>query len=270
MSTDGKARGTARGIGRRDRRSRPSATATACVTAATTSSSSPRNRRSRRSHGSCCAARCRRRASSTGFATACGRARASRPRSATCSSESRRPHTRWTCCARAARCSARSSPSSDFSRQLDVAERLIAAFPGMLLYWHHFARTGKRIATATDAQSTAGHFLQLLHGVPPSALHERAMDASLILYAEHEFNASTFTARVCAATLSDIYSAVTGAIGSLRGPLHGGANEAAMELIERFDSPRAATAGVKRCSRARSRSWASDTPSIARPTRAMP
>ena len=135
-------------------------------------------------------------------------------------------------------------PEHDFSRQLDVAERLIAAFPGMLLYWHHFAKTGKRIATTTDAQSTAGHFLQLLHGVPPSALHERAMDSSLILYAEHEFNASTFTARVCAATLSDIYSAVTGAIGSLRGPLHGGANEAAMELIERFDSPRAATAAV--------------------------
>jgi 2-methylcitrate synthase len=135
-------------------------------------------------------------------------------------------------------------PEHDFSRQLAVAERLIAAFPGMLLYWHHFAKAGKRIATTTDAQSTAGHFLQLLHGVPPSALHERAMDASLILYAEHEFNASTFTARVCAATLSDIYSAVTGAIGSLRGPLHGGANEAAMELIERFDSPRAATAGV--------------------------
>ncbi len=90
----------------------------------------------------------------------------------------------------------------------------------------------------------AAHFLTLLHGKAPSALHERALDASLILYAEHEFNASTFTARVCAATLSDFYSAVTGAIGSLRGPLHGGANEAAMEIIERFDSPSAATAGV--------------------------
>jgi 2-methylcitrate synthase len=136
-------------------------------------------------------------------------------------------------------------PERDFSRQLEVADRLIAAFPGMLLYWHHFARGGKRIATTTDAPSTAGHFLELLHGKPPSELHERAMDASLVLYAEHEFNASTFTARVCAATLSDLYSAVTGAIGTLRGPLHGGANEAAMDLIERFDSAQAATAGVK-------------------------
>jgi 2-methylcitrate synthase len=136
-------------------------------------------------------------------------------------------------------------PEGDFARQVDVAERLIATFPGMLLYWHHFARSGERIATASDAESTAAHFLWLLHRLPPSELHERAMDASLILYAEHEFNASTFTARVCAATLSDFYSAVTGAIGSLRGPLHGGANEAAMELIERFDSPQAATAGVK-------------------------
>jgi 2-methylcitrate synthase len=136
-------------------------------------------------------------------------------------------------------------PEGDFGRQVDVAERLIAAFPGMLLYWHHFVTSGQRIATASDASSTAAHFLWLLHQLPPSELHERAMDASLILYAEHEFNASTFTARVCAATLSDIYSAVTGAIGSLRGPLHGGANEAAMELIERFDSPHAATAGVK-------------------------
>jgi 2-methylcitrate synthase len=135
-------------------------------------------------------------------------------------------------------------PERDFGRQIEVATRLIAAFPGMLLYWHHFARSGKRIATASDAPSTAAHFLTLLHGRPPSALHERALDASLTLYAEHEFNASTFTARVCAATLSDFYSAVTAAIGSLRGPLHGGANEAAMDLIERFDSPEAATAGV--------------------------
>jgi 2-methylcitrate synthase len=136
-------------------------------------------------------------------------------------------------------------PERDFASQLEVATRLIAAFPGMLLYWHHFARGGKRIATASDAPSTAAHFLTLLHGKPPSALHERALDASLTLYAEHEFNASTFTARVCAATLSDFYSCVTAAIGSLRGPLHGGANEAAMELIERFDSPAAATQGVE-------------------------
>jgi 2-methylcitrate synthase len=136
-------------------------------------------------------------------------------------------------------------PERDFGRQIEIAERLIAAFPGMLLYWHHFGRSGRRIATTTDAAGTAGHFLTLLHGRAPSALHERAMDASLILYAEHEFNASTFTARVCAATLSDFYSAVTAAIGSLRGPLHGGANEAAMGLIERFESPPAAIAGVK-------------------------
>jgi 2-methylcitrate synthase len=136
-------------------------------------------------------------------------------------------------------------PEQDFARQLEVADRLVAAFPGMLLYWHHFAQSGKRISTASDAPSTAAHFLSLLHGQAPSALHERAMDASLTLYAEHEFNASTFTARVCAATLSDLYSAVTGAIGSLRGPLHGGANEAAMALLEKFDSPAAAVRGVR-------------------------
>ena len=136
-------------------------------------------------------------------------------------------------------------PERDFANELEVATRLLAAFPGMLLYWHHFARGGRRIATASDAPSTAAHFLTLLHGKPPSALHERALDASLTLYAEHEFNASTFTARVCAATLSDFYSCVTAAIGSLRGPLHGGANEAAMDLIERFDSPTAATQGVE-------------------------
>jgi 2-methylcitrate synthase len=135
-------------------------------------------------------------------------------------------------------------PERDFAQQRTVADRLIATFPGMLLYWHHYAASGKRIDTQTDQRSTAGHFLHLLHGRPPSALHERAMDVSLILYAEHEFNASTFAARVCAATLSDIYSAVTAAIGTLRGPLHGGANEAAMELIERFDSPHAATEGI--------------------------
>jgi len=135
-------------------------------------------------------------------------------------------------------------PERDFSHQLDAANRLIATFPGMLLYWHHFATNGERVATQTGEQTAAGHFLHLLHGESPSELHRRAMDVSLILYAEHEFNASTFTARVCAATLSDLFSAVTGAIGTLRGPLHGGANEAAMELIEKFDSAAAARAGV--------------------------
>ena len=136
-------------------------------------------------------------------------------------------------------------PERDFSRQLDVANRLLASLPSMLLYWHHYASRGARIETASDESSTAGHFLRLLHNEKPSALHERALDASLILYAEHEFNASTFAARVCAATLSDMHSAVTAAIGTLRGPLHGGANEAAMELLERFDSPAAAERGVR-------------------------
>ena len=135
-------------------------------------------------------------------------------------------------------------PETDFSGQRDAADRLLAAFPSMLLYWHRFHVDGKRIETATDDDSVAGHFLHLLHDAPPSELHRRMLDTSLILYAEHEFNASTFTARVIAATLSDFHSAIAGAIGALRGPLHGGANEAAMELIERFDSPEAAERGV--------------------------
>ena len=133
----------------------------------------------------------------------------------------------------------------DFSEQFDIADRLLSVLPGMLLYWHHFVKRGERIETRSGEDSIAGHFLHLLHGRPPSELHQRAMDVSLILYAEHEFNASTFAARVCAATLSDFHSAVTAAIGTLRGPLHGGANEAAMGLIGRFESPEAARAGVK-------------------------
>jgi len=128
--------------------------------------------------------------------------------------------------------------------QIAVANRLTACFSSMLLYWHHFQQSGKRIETATDDDSAAGHFLHLLHGKKPDALHRRAIDVSLILYAEHEFNASTFTARTITSTLPDFYSAVTGAIGALRGPLHGGANEAAMELIQRFDSPDAAEKGI--------------------------
>lgn len=118
-----------------------------------------------------------------------------------------------------------------------VADRLLAAFPSMLLYWHHFNQSGQRIATATDEESLAGHFLALLQGKPPAELQRRAVDVSLILYAEHEFNASTFSARVTSSTLSDFHSAVTSAIGTLAGPLHGGANEEAMKLISRFDSP---------------------------------
>jgi 2-methylcitrate synthase len=115
----------------------------------------------------------------------------------------------------------------------------------MLLYWWTYAAAGKRINCVTSAPDTASHFLTLLHGKAPSALHARAMNVSLILYAEHEFNASTFTARIITSTMSDFYSAVTGAIGALRGNLHGGANEAAMELIEKFAGPQEATAGVK-------------------------
>ncbi|BDM65995.1 2-methylcitrate synthase [Shewanella sp. NFH-SH190041] len=120
----------------------------------------------------------------------------------------------------------------DFSQQSDVADRLLAAFPAIICYWYRFSHDGVRIETETDDEEIGAHFLHLLHGKKPSALHADVMSASLILYAEHEFNASTFTARVCASTLSDMHSCITGAIGSLRGPLHGGANEAAMELIQ--------------------------------------
>jgi 2-methylcitrate synthase len=128
--------------------------------------------------------------------------------------------------------------------QIAVANRLTGCFSAILLYWHHFHEQGKRIDTETDDDSTAGHFLHLLHGKKADDLHRRAIDVSLILYAEHEYNASTFTARTITSTLPDFYSAVTGAIGALRGPLHGGANEAAMELIERFHSPDEAEKGL--------------------------
>ena len=121
----------------------------------------------------------------------------------------------------------------DFSEQTNHIERMLAVFPSIICYWYRFTHDGVRIDTnAAEVDSIGGHFLTLLHDKKPSALHEQVMNASLILYAEHEFNASTFTARVCASTLSDIHSCVTAAIGSLRGPLHGGANEAAMELIQ--------------------------------------
>ncbi|MBW0146459.1 bifunctional 2-methylcitrate synthase/citrate synthase [Marinobacter arenosus] len=132
----------------------------------------------------------------------------------------------------------------DFSEQDDKIDRMLAVFPSIITYWYRFAHEGVRIETDSDVDSIGGHFLELLHGKKPSELHERVMNVSLILYAEHEFNASTFTARVCASTLSDIHSCVTGAIGTLRGPLHGGANEAAMELIQRFKTPDEAEAGL--------------------------
>jgi 2-methylcitrate synthase len=128
--------------------------------------------------------------------------------------------------------------------QVAVANRLTACFSAMLLYWHHFHTDGHRLDTETDDDSTAGHFLHLLHGKKPDELHRRAIDVSLILYAEHEFNASTFTARTIVSTLPDFYSAVTGGIGALRGPLHGGANEAAMELIEQFANADEAEKGL--------------------------
>ncbi|HEU0200099.1 MAG TPA: 2-methylcitrate synthase [Burkholderiaceae bacterium] len=128
----------------------------------------------------------------------------------------------------------------------DIADRLMASLGSMLLYWHHFANNGKRIDVQTDDDSIGGHFLHLLHGQRPSELWVRAMHTSLILYAEHEFNASTFTGRVIAGTGSDMYSAIGGAIGALRGPKHGGANEAAFEIQKRYDTPDEAEADIRR------------------------
>ena len=127
----------------------------------------------------------------------------------------------------------------------DVIDRLVASFGSMLLYWWHYSQNGRRISVETEDDSVAGHFLHLLHGRKPSALHEKALDQSLILYAEHEFTASTFAARVITGTLSDVYSAVTGAIGALRGPKHGGANEAAHEIQRRYRSADEAEADIK-------------------------
>lgn len=129
--------------------------------------------------------------------------------------------------------------------QYHIADRLTACFPSILMYWYHFHKSGKEINLVTDETSLAGHFLHLLHQKKPEPTQEQVVDVSLILYAEHEFNASTFAARVTAATLSDFYSAITSAIGTLRGPLHGGANEAAMELIEQFSSPSDADKGLR-------------------------
>jgi 2-methylcitrate synthase len=128
-------------------------------------------------------------------------------------------------------------PEVDFSEQLKASNRLLAAFPAIMCFWYRYSHDGIEIDCMTDENSLGGHFLKLLTGNSPSELHSKVMDVSLILYAEHEFNASTFTERVCASTLSDMYSCVTGAIGSLRGPLHGGANEAAMDMIQKFSSP---------------------------------
>src|SRR6202041_2262990 len=128
----------------------------------------------------------------------------------------------------------------------DIIDRLMASLGSMLLYWFHYAHNGKRIEVETDDDSIGGHFLHLLHGKAPSAEFTRAMHTSLILYAEHEFNASTFTCRVIAGTGADMYSAITGGIGALRGPKHGGANEAAFDIQKRYANPDEAEADIRR------------------------
>jgi 2-methylcitrate synthase len=128
----------------------------------------------------------------------------------------------------------------------EIADRLIASLGSMLLYWYHFATNGRRIAVETEDDSVGGHFLHLLHSEAPSEQWVRAMHTSLILYAEHEFNASTFTGRVIAGTGSDIFSCITGAIGALRGPKHGGANEVALEIQQRYDNADEAEADIRR------------------------
>ena len=128
----------------------------------------------------------------------------------------------------------------------DLADRLLACLGSILLYWYHYSHHHRRIDVETDDDSIGGHFLHLLHGKPPPPSWVRAMHTSLMLYAEHEFNASTFTARVIASTGSDFYSAITGAIGALRGPKHGGANEAAFDIQKRYDTPDEAEADIRR------------------------
>ncbi|EOG5907384.1 2-methylcitrate synthase [Vibrio vulnificus] len=136
---------------------------------------------------------------------------------------------------------------TDFSQQLDATERMLALFPAIICYWYRFSHDGVRIDTQDQSQDCiGGYFLKMLTGKEPSELHKQVMHCSLILYAEHEFNASTFAARVCASTLSDIHSCVTAAIGTLRGPLHGGANEAAMEMIENWPTPEEAESNILR------------------------
>ena len=125
----------------------------------------------------------------------------------------------------------------DFSRQHDVADRLLAALPSIICYWYIWSHRGRRIETERSSDSIGGHFLHMLHGDEPRELFREVMNISLILYAEHEFNASTFTARVVASTLSDMHSCIAAAIGALRGPLHGGANEAAMAMLQNWRSP---------------------------------
>lgn len=133
---------------------------------------------------------------------------------------------------------------ADFSEQSDKVDRILALLPAIVVYWYRFSHDGARVSTNTGAATIGGHFLHMLHDKAPSELHEKVMNVSLILYAEHEFNASTFNGRVAASTLTDIFSVITGAIGTLRGPLHGGANEAAMDMIEQWSSADEAEAAI--------------------------
>lgn len=137
-------------------------------------------------------------------------------------------------------------PETDTHNQLEVCDRLLALFPAMLVYWYRFHKEGIRIDTALDDEKIAYYFLHLLHDKKPESLQRQAVNVSLILYAEHEFNASTFAARVTASTDADFYSAICSAIGTLRGPLHGGANEAAMDLVSSFKTPDEAQIGVEK------------------------
>ena len=143
-------------------------------------------------------------------------------------------------------CEAPEEPAHSPAGAREVADRLVASTGSMLCYWYHYSHGGRRIDVETDDDSAGGHFLHMLHGKPARASWVRAMHTSLILYAEHEFNASTFTARVIAGTGSDMHSAITGAIGALRGPKHGGANEVALEIQDRYADPAAAEADIRR------------------------
>ena len=136
-------------------------------------------------------------------------------------------------------------PEGDFANQNETADRILAALPSIITYWYRYSHEGIEVETKTDHETIGGQFLTLITGREPSEEEIRFLNVSLILYAEHGFNASTFAARICASTLSDMHSCISGAIGTLRGPLHGGANEAAMETIEKFSSREKANAGIK-------------------------
>jgi len=161
-------------------------------------------------------------------------------------------------------------PEGDFENQNNTADRILASMSSIITYWYRFTHEGVRVDTATDHDTIGGQFLSLLTGKEPSEEHARALDVSLILYAEHGFNASTFTARTCASTLSDMHSCVTGAIGTLRGPLHGGANEAAMEMIEKYSSREEAKAGVLDLLANKEKLWDLVMPYTAKKTQEMP